>query len=68
MNWKLSRISIPVFDLEKSKIFYNYLLNNQTKDNCQLDSNDECFISGRDIELRLYKLKNEVGKKSRSNN
>ena len=64
MNWKLSRISIPVFDLEKSKIFYNYLLNNQTKDNYQLDTNDECFISGGDIELRLYKLKNEVGKKN----
>ena len=64
MNWKLSRISIPVFDLEKSKIFYNYLLNNQTKDNYQLDTNDECFISGGDIELRLYKLKNEVSKKN----
>ena len=64
MNWKVSRISIPVFDLEKSKIFYNYLLNNQTKDNYQLDTNDECFISGGDIELRLYKLKNEVSKKN----
>jgi len=64
MNWKFSRISIPVFDLEKSKIFYNYLLNNQTKDNYQLDTNDECFISGGDIELRLYKLKNEVSKKN----
>ena len=62
MNWKLSRISIPVFDLETSKTFYNFILNNQTKNNNHhhLDTDEECFISGGDIDLRLYKLKNEV--------
>ena len=61
MNWKLSRISIPVFDLETSKTFYNSILNNQTKNNHHhLDTDEECFISGGNIDLRLYKLKNEV--------
>ena len=61
MNWKLTRISIPVFDLETSKTFYNSILNNQTKNNHHhLDTDEECFISGGDIDLRLYKLKNEV--------
>ena len=62
MNWKLSRISIPVFDLETSKTFYNSILNNQTKNNYHhhLDTDEECFISGGNIDLRLYKLKNEV--------
>ena len=47
MNWKLSRISIPVFDLETSKTFYNSILNNQTKNNHHhLDTDEECFISG----------------------
>ena len=62
MKWKTSKISIPVFDLEKSKKFYDFLLCNET---CDKKNNretlDECFISGGDIELRLYKLKNDVG-------
>ena len=62
MNWKLSRISIPVFDLEKSKNFYNLLLNDKTSNNENLDTDEECFVFGGDIELRLYKLKNELGK------
>ena len=62
MNWKLSRISIPVFDLEKSKKFYNFLLNDKTSNNKNLDTDEECLVSGGDIELRLYKLKNELGK------
>ena len=62
MNWKLSRISIPVFDLEKSKNFYNFLLNDKTSNNKNLDTDEECFVFGGDIELRLYKLKNELGK------
>jgi predicted lactoylglutathione lyase len=53
MNWKLSRISIPVFDLETSKTFYNSILNNQTKNNYHhhLDTDEECFISGGNIDL-----------------
>ena len=40
MNWKLSRISIPVFDLEKSKNFYNFLLNDKTSNNENLDTDE----------------------------
>ena len=31
MDWSVSRISIPVFDLEKSRQFYNFLFNNDNK-------------------------------------
>ncbi len=55
MNWKLSRISIPYSDLEKSKNFYNFLLNDKTSNNENLDTDEECFVFGGDIELRLYK-------------
>ena len=62
MKWKISKISIPVFDIEKSKKFYDFLLCNDTNDKKNnRKSLDECFIYGGDIELRLYKLKNEIG-------
>ena len=62
MKWKISKISIPVFDIEKSKKFYDFLLCNETNDKKNnRKSLDECFIYGGDIELRLYKLKNEIG-------
>ncbi|MDA9973259.1 hypothetical protein N9E51_00205 [Alphaproteobacteria bacterium] len=61
MNWEVSKISIPVFDLEASIKFYNFILGNdmETKIN-DVDTLDEYFICGGNIELRLYKLKNEL--------
>ena len=32
MNWKIFNVSIPVKDLEKSKIFYNDILDINTVD------------------------------------
>ena len=61
MNWKIHQISIPVFDLKKSKNFYEFLLCNKPYDKENISvTTDECFISEGDIELRLYKLKNEI--------
>ena len=56
MNWKLSRISIPVFDLEKSKNFYNFLLNDKTSNNENLD-NDELIYEISDFFLLKKKIK-----------
>ena len=63
MKWEVSKISIPVFDLEASINFYNFILGNDIEKKVDdIPSLDEYFISGGDIELRLYKLKNELGK------
>ena len=51
-NWDIFGISIPVYDLETSVIFYNHILNSNSK--MKISSNtDECFIEGGDITLRL---------------
>ena len=61
MDWSVSRISMPVFDLEKSRQFYNFLFNNDNEDYSKnIIKSDECIIYGGDIELRLYKLKAEL--------
>ena len=61
MDWTISRISIPVFDLKKSQEFYNFLFNTDSKDYSKnIIKSDQCFIYGGDIELRLYKLKAEL--------
>ena len=61
MDWSVSRISIPVFDLEKSRQFYNFLFNNDNEDYSKnIIKSDECIIYGGDIQLRLYKLKAEL--------
>jgi hypothetical protein len=61
MDWSVSRISIPVFDLEKSRQFYNLLFNNDNEDYSKnIIKSDECIIYGGDIQLRLYKLKAEL--------
>ena len=63
MKWEVSKISIPVFDLEASINFYNFILGNDIEKKVDdIPSLDEYFISGGDIELRLYKLKNELCK------
>src|SRR6056300_867651 len=61
MNWKINQISIPVFDLDVSQKFYQFLLCNEVDEN-QITQNtsDECFIFGGDIELRLFKLKKDT--------
>ena len=61
MDWTVSKISMPVFDLEKSRQFYNFLFNNNNEDYSKnIIKSDECIIYGGDIELRLYKLKTEI--------
>ena len=61
MKWEVSKISIPVFDLEESIKFYNFILGNdiETKIN-DVDSLEEYFVIGGNIELCLYKLKNQL--------
>jgi catechol 2,3-dioxygenase-like lactoylglutathione lyase family enzyme len=61
MNWKINQISIPVFDLDVSKKFYQFLLCNDFDDKQKKsqDTSDECFIFGGDIDLKLYKLKTD---------
>ena len=60
MNWSVSRVSIPVFDIEKSRQFYNFLFNNKEDNTKDLIKSDECIIYGDNFELRLYKLKAEL--------
>jgi hypothetical protein len=61
MEWEVSKISIPVFDLEESIKFYNFILGNHIETNINdVEFLDEYFICGGNIELRLYKLKNEL--------
>ena len=61
MKWEVSKISIPVFDLEESIKFYNFILGNdiETKIN-DVGCLDEYFVFGGNIELSLYKLKNQL--------
>ena len=61
MKWGVSKVSIPVFDLESSINFYNFILGNDIETNINdVNSLDEYFILGGNIQLRLYKLKNEL--------
>jgi hypothetical protein len=61
MKWGVSKVSIPVFDLEGSINFYNFILGNDIETKIDdVDFLDEYYICGGNIELRLYKLKNEL--------
>ena len=61
MNWKVSRVSIPVFDLKKTVEFFNYILNENDGISPQKKGNEhESFILGGNIELKLFKLQNEL--------
>lgn len=60
MNWRVNQISIPVFDIDVSKNFYEFLLCNSVDDNQRNSTSEECFISEGDIDLRLFKLKNDI--------
>jgi hypothetical protein len=61
MKWEVSRISIPVFDLEESIKYYNFILGNDREIKINdVGFLDEYFICGGNIDLRLYKLKNEL--------
>ena len=60
MNWNIARLSIPVFDLEKSSQFYNFLLNDKVLTNDTIPSKTEYFISEGNIELKLYLLKDNL--------
>ena len=65
MIWDVSKISVPVFDIKKSKEFYNFILNdNKCKLNI-IENEDECFIGNGDCQLRLYKLKHNLSLQSR---
>ena len=65
MNWDISKISIPVFDLKKSKEFYDFILNDVKGDAHINDNEDECSVRSGDCELRLYRLKNDLLEQSR---
>ena len=61
MNWNVSRVSIPVFDLKKTVEFFNYILNKDDGISPQKKGNEhEHFILGGNIELKLFKLKNQL--------
>ena len=61
MNWNVSRVSIPVFDLKKTVEFFNYILNEDDRISPQKKGNEhEHFILGGNIELKLFKLQNEL--------
>ena len=65
MNWKIFNVSIPVKDLEKSKIFYNDLLGNNTVDtefykNFFSDDNEDVFLGSNGFGVRLFKPKHDL--------
>lgn len=65
MNWKIFNVSIPVKDLEKSKIFYNDLLGNNTIDtefykNFFSDDNEDLFLGSNGFGVRLFKPKHDL--------
>ena len=65
MNWKIFNVSIPVKDLEKSKIFYNDLLGNNTIDtefykNFFSDDNEDIFLGSNGFGVRLFKPKHDL--------
>ena len=65
MNWKIFNVSIPVKDLEKSKIFYNDLLGNNTVDtefykNFFSDDNEDLFLGSNGFGVRLFKPKHDL--------
>ena len=61
MNWDIARLSIPVFDLEKSSQFYSFLLNDEKLDIINTKrSETEYFLGGGNIELKLYQLTNDL--------
>ena len=65
MNWKIFNVSIPVKDLEKSKIFYNDILSNNTIDtefykNFFSDDNEDIFLGSNGFGVRLFKPKHDL--------
>lgn len=65
MNWKIFNVSIPVKDLEKSKIFYNEILGNNTVDtefykNFFSDDNEDLFLGSNGFGVRLFKPKHDL--------
>ena len=65
MNWKIFNVSIPVKDIEKSKIFYNDILGNNTVDtefykNFFSDDNEDLFLGSNGFGIRLFKPKHDL--------
>ena len=65
MNWKIFNVSIPVKDLEKSKIFYNDILGNNSVDtefykNFFSDDNEDIFLGSNGFGVRLFKPKHDL--------
>ena len=65
MNWKIFNVSIPVKNLEKSKIFYNDILGNNTVDtefykNFFSDDNEDIFLGSNGFGVRLFKPKHDL--------
>jgi len=65
MNWKIFNVSIPVKDIEKSKIFYNDILGNNTVDsefykNFFSDDNEDLFLGSNGFGVRLFKPKHDL--------
>ena len=55
MNWNVSRVSIPVFDLKKTVEFFNYILNKDDGISTHKKGNTRVhFILGGNIELKLF--------------
>jgi len=65
MNWKIFNVSIPVKDIQKSKIFYNDILGNNTIDtefykNFFSDDNEDIFLGSNGFGVRLFKPKHDL--------
>ena len=61
-KWNIYCISIPVYNLEESKNFYNHILNFSPCTKQVSKKKDEFFVQGGNIKLRLYKLKMDLNK------
>ncbi len=64
MRWSILNVSIPVYDLNESKIFYEMILG-ETIESEELyqplfNSTDSCFLGTRGFGIRLYKLKPDL--------
>ena len=60
MDWNVCRISIPVFDIIESKDFYDFILDVSDYNLNKFQTENECFVTGGNCELKLYRLKNSL--------
>ena len=64
MKWKILNISIPVNDLERSKLFYEILLGreniNKKEINLIFGQENSCFFGSQGFGVRLFKPKPDL--------